>query len=166
MNNYVGKYRVVCERDYDGNVMDRDMTYLSGTRGYPNARITRISEDTLNLYVTASSIVDKGSKTCSSMLRSFKKLGIEVLNVTEYSYEADIVFYEKDLNLVDEIISIKTSGKHFSPWSIKNHPNYKQIKADRWNALSDDEKQIKIEKGKRLNMSREDMEDELINDDE
>ena len=144
MIKYLGKYRVLCERDLDGEVTDKDFTYLVGTGTHKNSKIYRYSNNILKLYVEG-----KSSPT-NRMIKAFEECGVEILDIVEYDFEVDILFNEFDIDKVCEIITCKTSGAKIQPDSIKNHPRYKEIKQQRWDALSEEEKEERILKGKLL----------------
>ena len=144
MIKYLGKYRVLCERDLDGELTDKDFTYLVGTGTHKNSKIYRHNDNILKLYVEG-----KSSPT-NRMIKAFEEYGVEILDIVEYDFEVDILFNEFDIEKVCEIITCKTSGAKIQPDSIKNHPRYKEIKQERWDALSEEEKEERILKGKLL----------------
>lgn len=142
MRKYIGEYRVLCERDIYGEPLTDAFTYLVGVnQSYSNSMIYRYNEDKLK-------IIHFGK--LHSILSNFKKLGIEPLEILDCTGECSVVFYEKDLGLVDKFMKIKTIGKNTKPESLKNHPNHEQIKNEKFNNLSEEEKQRKILQGKRL----------------
>ena len=136
MRKYIGKYRVLLERDDSGELTGEDFTYLVGTGNYSDCKIYRYSDSVLKLLV-----MGKTTAIVSNMLARFKQLNVEVVGLVDCKYEGFIMFNEKDLDKVAEIIIAKTSGASIKPESIKNHPNYKEIKKDKYDSLSDEQKE-------------------------
>ena len=144
MIKYLGKYRVLCERDIDGEVVEKDFTYLTGTGSHKNSKIYRYDNNVLKLYVEAK------SNPTNRMTKLFQDNGVGIISLVDYDFEVDILFNESDIDTVCSLINCKTSGSKIVPESIKNHPRYKEIKQERWDALSEEEKEERILKGKLL----------------
>jgi len=144
MIEYLGRYRVLCERDIDGEVTEKDFTYLVGTGSHKNSKIYRYDDNVLKLYVES-----KSSPT-NRMAKAFEDNGIDIISLVDYDFEVDILFNESDIEKVCDIITCKTSGAKIQPDSIKNHTRYKEIKQERWDALSEEEREERILKGKLL----------------
>lgn len=142
MRKYIGTYRVYNERDLNGEVTDLDFTYIKGTGAtYKNTTISRFDDDNLK-------VIHHGK--ISTILNNFEKYGIECIDIVDCEGECAIVFNEKHLSDINKFMNIASSGSKTPPESIKNHPRYKEIKQERFDALSEDEKQKRIERGERL----------------
>ena len=136
MRKYIGKYRVLAERDDFGEITDGEFTYLIGTGNYSDCKIYRHSDNVLKLLV-----IGQTSAIVSNMLKKFKESKIEVVGLVDCKYEGFIMFNEKDLAKVAGIINARTSGASTKPESLRNHPNYKEIKQEKYNSLSEEQKE-------------------------
>ena len=132
MRKYIGKYRVLIERDLDtGEPIE--FTYINGTGGRKHTKVYRYDNDTLVIYVPTrwvNNIVERVSEC------------ITVEKTVEYDGEVDIYIKEVDLHRLDHIFKFKTLGANISPESIKNHPRYKEIKKEKRDNMSEEELNI------------------------
>jgi len=143
MRNYIGKYSVLVERDQNGDYDKNGFTYLNCNKRNRGGSVYRKDSSKLVAYIASS---QKGR----NMVKEIEALGIEVVNVVEYDGEYDIVFNEKDLDKLKDIFCISELSAKRLPESFKNHPRYKEIKQERFDALSDDEKESRRLKGVEL----------------
>lgn len=131
------------ERDSDGEPLKDGFTYLKCVSPHKGAKVYRYDENTLIFYSPSK---QKGN----NVVIKIEDVGIEVLSTSEYDKELDIRFYEKDLDKISSIIGLTSNGAKIIPRSLKNHPRYKEIKKERFDALSDEEKEKRRLKGERL----------------
>lgn len=136
MKDYVGKYRVDIERcQITGDEIEGSNYYLRCVSGNKGGKVYRYDDNILVCYVKSS--VSKAR----NMIKKIEDMNIEIFKLVEYADEADIYFYEKDLDKIAEIICITSNGAKIAPNSIKNHPRRDEIrqhKKDNWN---DEEKE-------------------------
>lgn len=126
MRNYIGKYRVLVERDDDGDVTDLENTYLVSTVNN-NYQVSRHGGSTLTLLIQGgirNNIVEP-------ILEKFRLSGVPVIEVVDCVIEGFIRFDEKYLDTVDGFLVFKRSGAKMKPESIKNHPRHKEMKEDK-----------------------------------
>jgi len=134
MRKYIGKYRVLIERDIiTGEPME--FTYIVGTKAYKNMKAYRFDENTIVLHVPTT-------HTNSIINRVSNELKIKIKKSTEYSGEIDIYIDESDLYKANSIFKFKTSGANFKPESVKNNPRYKEIKQEKRDNMTEDELNI------------------------
>lgn len=149
MNKYVGKYRVDIERCTDtGDVIEDAETYLRCVSRNKGGKVYRWDENVLVCYVESS--ISKAK----NMVKQIEERNVEVIKLVEYADEADIHFYEKDLDSIADIICITTSGAKINPRSIKNHPRKEEIRQERFDSLSEEEKEQLRLKGEMLKSFR------------
>lgn len=149
MNKYIGKYRVDIERcPITGDVVEETDTYLRCVARNKGGKVYRWDENILVCYVESS--VSKAK----NMVEEIKERGLEVIKLVEYADEADIHFYEKDLDKIADIICITTNGAKINPRSIKNHPRKEEIRQEKYDSLSDEEKEQLRLKGEMLKSFR------------
>ncbi|EQB4340322.1 hypothetical protein [Clostridium botulinum] len=105
MKKYIGKYRVLCERDIETNkvINNGENTYIKCYRGI---QIYRSTEEILMLYAP---FVMQRNKTMD------KLKGIEIIDYFNTSLETQIKFYEKDLENVLKIFPPVIKGKDIKP---------------------------------------------------
>ena len=149
MRKYIGKYRVLCERDYNGEPTGEDFTYLVGTGGYVNSKVYRYDDNKLSLLV-----VGRSNGLIYNTIAKMKELEVEILDFVSADKESIFIFHESDLPKVAEIISIKTSGASIQPTSLTNHPRRKQIRQEKQDSLSDEQKLERKLRGEKLSMAR------------
>lgn len=145
MRKYFGKYRVLVERDINGEVTDLDFTYLVGTKNNNLCKIYRYNENILSLLI----IGDSAGKF-KNFVKKFHDLKIPIVETVEGDMEGFIRFSETHLDTICGLIDCKTNGADIVPESIKNHPNYKEIKKARFESLSDEEKERRKLSGEML----------------
>lgn len=146
MNNYIGIYRVMAERDTDGNPVDDATTYLVGTGSNKRTTIYRYNHDTL---------VFQKEGQFEPMERWCAENNIEIHEVLRCNGEFRFRFKESDLPMIGEYIVLKTTGAKTNPKSIKNHPNKDSIRQEKLDNLTDDEKEKRRLSGIRLKTARE-----------
>lgn len=142
MRKYVGRFRVLCERDINGDPVDNDFTYLVGTRNYRDVKIYRYDEDKLKVYIPMGRI--------SKLLDKMRALGVEILDSEYYDGEVDLIVLERDLPVLASIFEIKTTGANIKPESVKNHPRRDELRQARLAALSDEEREKLKDRGRML----------------
>lgn len=111
MEKYIGKYRVVCERDLRDNkpINNGENLYIKCRK---NNEIYRYNSEVLVLYVPSRQRALYYEKVLNSVC--FK---------VEYSdYEGKLYFYEKDIEEVAKVCKPLVSGKNIKP---KNKRSYK-----------------------------------------
>lgn len=145
MRKYKGTYRVLCERDIYGDPTGEDFTYLVGTGNYSDCQISRYDENILSLLV-----VGMDSTKLNNMIKKFKMKNIEIIELLDGDCEGFIRFNEKHIDKVCDFIKCKTSGANTPPESLKNHPRGKEIKQEKFDALPEEEKLKRIERGRML----------------
>jgi len=143
MRKYIGKYRVLIERGSEGNTLE--FTYLTGKRIYPVCNIYRYNDEELTL-----TIMGKSAQVVNTIIKSLVEEGVQFTKMVDCGSECVLRFKEVDLFLVDKAVGIKTMGAKIVPESIKNHHSRKQIKLDKYNSLSDEEKLKRKQKGEIL----------------
>jgi hypothetical protein len=141
----MGTYRVMCERDVNGEPLESDFTFLVGTGGNSKTHIYRFDDETLSILVRGNS-----NGKFSNMIKSFMDANVTVLDLIEGENEGFIHFPEEFIHTVAKIIEAKTIGSEISPESIKNHPRKNEIKKEKFAALSDEEKEARIQRGVKL----------------
>jgi len=132
MRKYIGKYRVLIERDLDtGEPME--FTYINGTGGRKHTRVYRYDDDTLIIHVPTVQIDGIINRVSEYVI---------VEKTVRYSTEVDIYIKEGDLGSLDHIFKFKTLGSNIIPESIKNHPRYKEMKKEKRDNMSEEELNI------------------------
>lgn len=145
MRKYKGTYRVLCERDINGDPTDEDFTYLVGTGNNSTESIHRYDKDILSLF-----IVGENATKLNNMVKRFEDNNIEIIERIDGDCEGFIRFNEKHIDKVCDFIKCKTSGANTPPESLKNHPRGKEIKQEKFDALPEEEKLKRIERGRML----------------
>lgn len=113
MNKYIGKYRVLCERDLRDNkpINNGENTYIICKK---KATIWRYNDEVLVLYVPSRATANYYKNCLENVCCKY-----------EYGdYEGQIYFYEKDIDRVAEVCKPYISGKNIKP---KNKRSYKKI---------------------------------------
>ena len=156
MDKYIGKYRVDIERDIGGDPVKEGFTYLRCLKRNKGGKVYRINSSTLNCYVV-SSITKANSiyrDMCEAVINNYDEgtvlKSMDRVNIKRYSGEADIVFKEDDLDLFAEFIGLSISGANISPTSIKNHPRKDEIRAEKLENMTDEEKERRRIQSERL----------------
>ena len=145
MNKYVGKYRVDIERcPKTGDVIEEADTFLRCLGRNKGGKVYRYDEEILVCYVASS------LSKAKNMVKDINNLGVEIVKLVEYNNEGDIYFYEKDLDKIVDVICITTNGAKIHPRSIKNHPRRDEIRQEKLDKLSDEEKLIRKQRGEML----------------
>jgi len=143
MEKYIGKYRTLAERNLNGDPLENGFTYLRCIKRNRGGKVYRFNDDTLVVYVL-------GTGKSNNIIKDIKNVGVEILKVIEYDGEKDIHFKESDLDKIKDIIGLTSNGAKINPSSIRNHPRYKEIKKERFDALSDEEKEKRRLSGEKL----------------
>lgn len=99
-NKYVGKYRVMAERDENGKPCE--FTYLKCRKG---VKIYRYDDELLMAYIPSSY---KGN-------RIIKEYGNYIEKVTKYDGEMDLYFKEVYLDRLKDIFKIHIKGRDIKP---------------------------------------------------
>ena len=146
MNNYIGTYRVMAERDSEGNPVDDSTTYLVGTGSHRRTTIYRYNHDTL---------VFQKEGQFEPVEKWFAENSIEIHEVLRCNGEFRFRFNESYLQKVNEYVILKTTGAKTNPKSIKNHPNKDAIRQEKLDNLTEDEKEKRRLSGIRLKTARE-----------
>lgn len=118
MNRYIGNYRVVNEFDQVTLKPNKENTYI-----YCNGEssIWRRSEDIL--------VYTREKKGISNILiENLNKLGVEVIADESTKEDIQLVFKEKDLDIVAKYFKARESGVNINPWSRKNLNLFKWFK--------------------------------------
>lgn len=150
MKKYVGKYRVDVERcSITGDEIENSNYYLRCIGRNKGGKVYRYDENTLVVYVASS--VGKGK----NMIEDMKELGVEVIKTLEYADEIDIYINESDLDKVADIIGITENGAKIAPNSIKNHPRRDEIRQEKKDNWTDEEKEKYRLLGEKLKSFRE-----------
>ena len=112
MNKYIGKYRVMCERDLRDNkpINNGENTYIKCRY---NAEIYRFSSEVLVLYVPSRQRAIYYQKALDNIC----------FNCEYGDYEGRLYFYEKDIEKVTEICKPYLKGINIKP---KNKRSYKE----------------------------------------
>lgn len=161
MEKYVNKYRVQVERDIHGEPME--FTYLQCIGKNKGGEVRRYSDDILVAIVIGKSI----GKANNMFSNISKVIGNDKnLKRVDYEFESDIYFSESNLDKLAEVLCVKTTGASIPARSLKNHPRYKEIKQERFEALTNEQKQDRIDRGKRLSELKEKMDREKEQDNE
>lgn len=137
MNKYIGKYRVYIERDKYGEPME--FTYLVSTK-YTKDTIYRYSNNVLKLNHVGN---------LKNIINIFNENKIEILDYLLCDKEGYLLFKESDLDIISHIINIKTYGARIKPESIRNHPNYKEIREEKRKNMSEEQRTILADRLKR-----------------
>lgn len=147
MKKYIGKYRVDIERDcVTGEPIENGEMYIRCKGGVE--KVYRYDENTLVIYVSSST--DKAN----NIIKKMNEIGVEAVFKRYYYKEADIHIKECDLDKVSEIIGIITNGAKIHPTSIKNHPKRDEIRQEKRDSMSEDEKEKMRLKGEMLKSFR------------
>lgn len=104
MEKYVGRYRVLCERDINNKpINDGKNTYI---KCYRNIQIYRVGEQILCLYAPFR---------VQRVFISERLKDINLVDIYITSMETQIWFYEKDLEKILEIYPPIIKGKDIKP---------------------------------------------------
>lgn len=148
MKKYIGKYRVDIERDTDGEPVENGELYLRCVGRNRGGTVYRWDDETLVVYVPSS--VGKAN----NMIEDMNESGVEILFKREYYGEADIHIRESDLDKVAETIGLTSFGAYIQPTSIRNHPKRDEIRQEKRDNMSDEEKEKMRLLGERLKSFR------------
>lgn len=148
MKKYIGKYRVDIERDIYGEPIEDGNLYLRCVSRNKNGMVYRFDENTLVVYVPSS--VSKAN----NMIEEMKELGVDIVFKREYYGEADIHIKEEDLDKVANIIGLTSNGAKTLPTSIKNHPRKDEIRQEKKDNMTEEEKERMKSLGDRLKSFR------------
>lgn len=112
MNKYIGKYRVLCERDLETNkpINNGENTYIKCKK---NAQVYRYNDEVLVLYVPSR----------PTALYYEKCLNNACFRYDYSDYEGQFYFYEENIDKVMEVCKPFVSGKNIKP---KNKRSYKE----------------------------------------
>lgn len=147
MKKYIGKYRVDIERDsITGEPVENGEMYLRCKGGVE--KVYRYDDNTLVVYISSS--IEKAN----NIVKKMSEIGVNIVFRRDYHKEADIHIKECDLDKVSEIIGIITSGAKIHPISIKNHPRRDEIRQEKRDNMSEDEKEQLRLKGEMLKSFR------------
>lgn len=138
MNKYVGEYRVVCEFDRNTLKPIKEDTYIYCTNG---GQIYRYNNNTLVYY-------RKGKNQSNNIIKSLMGKGITVIKDRSTSYDFEIYFLEKDIDLIAKIFKARITGKDINPTSRKNlrlFNWYKKSKTYRKHRVNTQIQQLKIQ---------------------
>ena len=137
MRSYIGKYRIGMERDYytDDPIIG-SMTWIrvGSVMRKRGGKVYRYNPDTLVAYIPS---VQKSN----NILKSMKDQSIEVLYIEEYSDGKDIHFKESDIPRLESILGLSTYGASISPESIKNHKFKDEIREEKRENRTEEEKE-------------------------
>lgn len=151
MRKYINKYRMDMERDYytDDPILEGDtwirVDSIMRKRG---GKVYRYDENVLVAYIPSS---QKGN----NILKFMAKNSIEVVRTMDYSDGWDIHFLESDLENMESILGLSTFGASIVPESIKNHKYKDQIRQEKRENRSEEEKERFRLLGEKLRESRE-----------
>lgn len=148
MDKYVGKYRVLIERDDRGDVVDEGFTYLKCNTPFKGAMVYRFNEDILVFYSPY------GTGKTKNLLKKLDEINIDY-QVTYMTGESTIKFAESDLDKIHKLLGVANYGAKIPPKSIKNHPRKEEIKAKKDANLSEQERKRRKLMGERLKKARE-----------
>lgn len=158
MRKYIGKYRVDIERDLDsGDHILNGFTYLrcSGEIGSNGGKVYRYDNDTLIAYIPNKQDTKVKSITRAvNVCKKFNEVGVSY-GTQEYDNAMDIYFSECDLDKVWEFLNLSKTGANIPPESIKNHPRRDEIRKEKSDNMSDEERARRKIQGKRLREYRE-----------
>jgi hypothetical protein len=143
MNKYIGQWRIVCEFDQVNLKPNKESTYI-----YCNGEgsIWRRSNNVL--------VYTREKKGISNILiENLNKLGVEVIADESTREDIQLVFNEKDLDVVARYFKARESGVNINPWSRKNLNLFKWFKNNKQSyidngyykiseELTDEEKEI------------------------
>jgi len=121
MNKYIGRFRVVCEFDQVNLKPNKESTYI-----YCNGEgiIWRRSDDIL--------VYTREKKGISSILiENLNKLGIEIISDESTREDIQLVFNEKDIDIVAEYFKAREGGSNINPWSRRNLNLFKWFKKNK-----------------------------------
>lgn len=104
MNKYIGRYRILVERDIRTN-KPLESTYIRCKKG---GQIYRYNNDILVYYVPRK-LVENIIK------QKLNELHIDLVDYYTTSEETIIKFYEKDLDKLADIFEVSTQGKDIKP---------------------------------------------------
>lgn len=110
MEDYIGKYRVVCEFDRRKLKPCPDDNYIYCAN---KGQIYRFNDSMLVYY-------KPGRNQAEKTIKQLKAVGIEVLKDGSTSEDILIHFREEDLERVAEIFKARTKGVNIKPASRKN----------------------------------------------
>lgn len=126
MEKYIGKYRVLVERDDYGDITEMTNLYLVSTMNN-NYQVSRYGGSVLSLLIQGG----ERNNIVQPVVDKFKKAGVPVIEVVDGVVEGFIRFDEKYLDAVDSFLVFKRNGAKIKPDSVKNHPHYKEIKEEK-----------------------------------
>lgn len=145
MDKYIGKYRVEIERDIDtGDPIPNGQTYLRCVKRNADGKVYRYNEHTLVCYMCGTGKINNTIEKMDEMKLKY--------SVEWYSGEADIYFEEDDLDKLVELFGLTSFGADIVPTSIKNHPRKDEIRQERLDGMSEEEKERRRARG--LELSR------------
>lgn len=153
MDKYIGKYRVDIERDLiSGDPLEDGFTYLRcvGSVGKNGGSVYRYNEDTLVAYIPSKQ--DSETNTlmkAKNVCEKFDDVGVSY-ETEEYDNAMDIYFSESDLDKVWEFLSLTKNGAGIAPKSIKNHIRKDEIRQERLENMSDEERERRRISAERL----------------
>lgn len=148
MDSYIGKYRVLIERDNNGDVIDKGFTYLRCIYPFKGAIVYRFNKDTLVFYSPY------GTSKTKNLLKKLDDMSIQY-EVDYMTGESTIRFAESDLDKIHKLLGVAENGAKIPPKSIKNHPRQKEIKAEKDANLTDEEREKRRLMGEKLRKARE-----------
>lgn len=144
MRDYIGKYRVMCEFDWDTLKPIKDDLFIYCSK---EGKIWRVNDTTLAYYRPNSSY----GYACN-LAKKFENNGITVID--NQASDSDILLYfnEADLDEVGKLVGIVTKGCNVPAHSIRN------LRKMRW---FKDRKEYYISKGlyKENTMKNSELED-------
>lgn len=153
MDRYIGKYRVDIERDMDtGDPLKNGATYLRcvGATGKNGGKVYRYNNNTLVAYIPNKQDTHvRSTVRAENVCEKFDEKGIFYKTV-QYDNAMDIYFDEVYLDEVWEYLSITKYGAIIPPASIKNHTRRDEIRQERYDLLSKEERERRRISGEKL----------------